>query len=835
MARPPPDHAQTAEQVLAAHRVTPAGLESGEAVARRARWGSNALPAAASPSVLGRLGHQFASPLVLLLVAAAGLSALVGEVVDALVIGVILLANAMLGVLQELRADRALEALASMLQPTVRVRRDGSLRELEARVLVPGDVVELSGGDRIPADVRWIESAGLEVDESVLTGESVPVLKSCEPVPVDAPLHDRSSMGFQATDVVAGSAVAVVVGVGRHTAFGGVAALAESAASPPTPLQRQLTRVGRQLGLLAVGMSVAIGLGGWVVGQAGLDMLFTAVSLAVAAVPEGLPAVVTLTLAFGVRRLATRHVLSRRLEAAETMGAATVICTDKTGTLTEGKMMVREVWTPDQRLEVTGQGYEINGDFFGSDGAPAVLGPSAHRALQAGLDCNQAGLERGADGVVRAIGSPTEAALVVVATKAALTQAASTIVVPFDSRSKRMVVSVAGRRVMKGAPEIVLPLCALDTADRRGAEAVAAAWGGRGLRTLAVAEGDDGQATLLGLFGIFDPPRPEVAGAIASAHTAGIDVIIVTGDARTTARGIADQIGHTGQIIARATPEDKLRLVQRLQSEGHVVAMTGDGVNDAPALDQADVGIAMGIRGTDVARASADIVLTDDHFASIVGGIEEGRRQLDNIRKFVRYLLASNTGEVLAIGLNLLLGGPLLLLPVQILWMNLVTDGVTALALGLEPPEPDTMTRPPARPDASLLPTPALRTLAIAGAYLAVSSVFCFHVVWRATDDVALARTAAFTCLVVLEKVNVLNYRGLRTPLSRIGWLTNPWLLAAMGGTLLAQAVAVYAPPFQSWLHTAPLRSVDLGLIALLAVPVVVVPELVKTWRARAR
>ncbi|MBX2797544.1 MAG: cation-transporting P-type ATPase [Myxococcales bacterium] len=793
------------------------GLSEAEVAERRSQYGSNEIREARPTSLAERIGRQLSSPLVWILVAAAALSAVLGEVLDAVVVCAILLANAGLGIAQEFRADRALQALSEMLRPTARVRRQGAVVEVDARALVPGDVVELSAGDRIPADVRWLSAHALEVDESVLTGESVPVLKS---VSGEVREDERDeARGFQATDVVAGTAVAQVTATGMHTAFGRVAALADEAVTPATPLQRQMARVSRQLGVLALSTAAAIGGMGWLAGLDALEMLLTAVSLAVAAVPEGLPAVVTLTLALGVRRLARRHVLLRRLEAAETLGAATVVCTDKTGTLTEGRMVARRLWTPEGTYALgRGEGERMS-----------ARSPSASRALQAALDCSQAEVSRDDDGSSRAVGSPTEAALVLAALDVGLRRRAATVEIPFDSRTKRMTVRVGSERVTKGAPEVVVELCALSDEVQGTVEELVETWGQEGLRMLAVAAGEDGTAALLGVFALLDPPRPEVAGAIAAARSGGVRVIVITGDAPSTARGVSHAIGHHGEVIARATPEDKLRLVERLQEEGEVVAMTGDGVNDAPALQQADVGVAMGIRGTDVARGSADIVLTDDHFASIVHGIAEGRRQLDNIRKFVRYLLASNTAEVLAIGLNLVLGGPVLLVPVQILWMNLVTDGVTALALGVEPPEPDVMARRPQEASEPLLSRRAFGTLLTVGIYMAVASVVCFHLAMERTGSLDVARTAAFTCLVVLEKANVFNYRALRTPLWRVGLFTNGWLLLAVAGTLTLQAGAVYLPPLQRLLHTAPLGGIELALIGALAVPMVLAPEVYKS------
>ena len=865
-----------------------AGLRTTESAHRLRRYGPNALSARSRTPWWHVFGRQFLSALIWILLIAAGISFAIGHTVDALTILVIVALNAILGFVQEWKAERALAALQHMLSPRCQVIRDGATMQVDARDVVPGDIVVLELGDRVPADMRIVESMDLATDESSLTGESDQVRKVSEAMPAGAGLADRHNMAWMGTLVAFGRGRGVVTATGMGSAFGQVAQMTQDVGREPTPLQRKLGRLGRALGLFACTVAALIALTGWLLGKDAVEMILTGISLAVAVVPEGLPAVVTITLALGVRTMARRQALIRRLPAAEALGAATVICTDKTGTLTKGEMTVKRVWTAARTFTATGTGYDPNGHFEADD---APIDPQAEPVLlallQAGQRCGNATVEQVA-GQWELTGQPTEGALAVAALKASLPavsgERSRVAEFPFDSARKRMTVVESGARgrvaLMKGAPEVVWDCCthvldgdearALTAEDQSRFDGALRQLAATGLRVLALAERklpQDGHLdvasvekglTLLGLAGLTDPPRAEVPAAIRQAQAAGIRVLVVTGDAAETARAVMAQIGlpvgrHvTGTdlddmddtaladaltestVFARTTPAHKLRIVEVLQGKGEIVGMTGDGVNDAPALKRADIGIAMGIRGTEVARGAADLVLLDDNFASIIHAIEEGRRQFGNIRKFVRYLLSSNTGEVLAIFFNLLLGGPLILLPVQILWMNLVTDGLTALALGAEPASHGTMQRPPRGPREPIIDRRGTVEIGGVGAYAALMTLVLYYV-YLAGDatQVALAQTMAFTGLIVAEKINVLNFRTLDLPLRRIGFFSNPWLLIALIVTVGLQICAVYVPFLQHALGTSPLRVQDWLLIVLAAVPIFIGPEWIKWWRLR--
>jgi len=823
------------------------------------------------------LGRQLTSPLVLILIAAAMVSAVVGEVLDAGVIVAIIVLNALLGFAQEWRAERALEALEQMLAPRSRVRRGGVEHDIEARELVPGDVVLLDEGDHVPADLRVLVQHRMRVDESSLTGESDSVSKSSDPVSSDAVLAERTSLLFLGTAVVHGSGEGVVVATGMHTQLGRIADLTSNVESEATPLQKRLARLGRQLGIASVGIAMLVVLVGVLGGREWGEMAMTGIALAVAVIPEGLPAAVTVTLALGVRAMLRRKALVRRLQASETLGSATVICTDKTGTLTENQMTVQRIWLPTSGVvEVEGAGYAPEGRFV-RDGHAIEVDDELARLLRGALENNHAELEQ-VDGEWHALGEPTEAALVVVARKAGLTRDDEHVgEVPFESSRKRMTTVV--RRgtnyvvMVKGAPETLIERAitcggaSLDSTKRRELLDVVDEIGRLGLRTLAFAEREldqlpddletvERELDLLGIVGIIDPPRAGVTQAIALARRAGIRTLMVTGDAPGTATAIAERIGLSTErvvsgaeldsldddalkellesdvLFARSSPEQKLRIVKALQAGGEVVAMTGDGVNDAPALQRAEIGIAMGQRGTEVARRAADLVLTDDNYASIVRAVEEGRRQYDNIQKFVRYLLSSNVGEVFAIGINVLIGGPLILLPAQILWTNLLTDGVTALALGAEPVEPDAMSRPPRERGEGILTRSALLSVLGLGAFQGAVALWLFHDGLARGLGTDHARTLAFTGLVMVEKINVFNFRALREPIHRIGWTTNPWLLLAWLSMLLLQLAVVYVPFLQNALHTVPLTLDDWGRVFAIAIWVWVVPEAYKALRS---
>ncbi len=869
-------HAEPAEAVVLRLETDPAkGLAAEEAERRLQRYGPNRLQAHRRERWYQVLARQFLDVLIAILLIAAVISFAIGETGDAVTILAIVVLNGILGFVQEWKAEKALEALAKMLTPRCKVIRDGGEREIPAAHLVPGDIVLLEIGDRVPADLRLLEAVNLKADESALTGESIPVHKDVPPVRVDAPLASRRSMVWMGTSITNGRGRGVVVATGMETEFGRIARLTQSIRAEATPLQRKLAVLGKQLGFVSVGISVVVAVAGWLLGKPLAEMFLTGVSLAVAVVPEGLPAVVTITLALGVRAMVRRRALLRRLQAAEALGAATVICTDKTGTLTQNQMTVRRIWLPAGEVEVTGGGYDPAGHFeVDGEKLDYRRRPDLLSLLEAGLVCNHAALHRDEEGWHER-GEPTEAALVVAAYKAWLSppvEEQTLTEFSFNSMRKRMTVirrKPDGRMAyVKGAPEVILERCThlldgsrvrpLTEEDRRAFERAYLGMAENGLRTLALArrklpeklpldeDAVERSLVLLGAVGIIDPPRPEVPAAIHTARQAGIRVVMITGDAAPTALAIARRIGLratravTGEelnrlddeallrlldgevLFARTTPEHKLRIVSLLQKLGEVVAMTGDGVNDAPALKKADIGIAMGRRGTDVARGAADMVLTDDNFASIVGAVEEGRRQYDNVQKFVRYLLSSNTGEVIAIFANILLGGPLILLPVQILWMNLVTDGMTAVALGLEPVEEGVMQRPPRAAMEPVLDRIGALVILAVGGYIGGATLWIFHHYLASGDRDAevLAQTVAFTAIILLEKMNVFNFRSLRAPMPVIGFFTNPWVLGAWALTIGLQVCAVYLPFLQRLLHTTPLGWSDWGVILLVAFPV---------------
>ena len=857
-------------------RTAPAqGLATADVEALRARHGWNELPRQKPPSALVIFLRQFRGLLVLILAAAAAIAFALDERIDALAILLVLALNAVLGFVQEWRAETALDALRSMLSPVAVVMRDGVETEIPAREIVPGDLVVIATGEAVPADLRLTAGTDLSADESVLTGESVPVAKG-----VGA--EGDEGLLFAGTALVAGRAEGLAQATGLATRFGTVAKLTGEVGEKQTNLQKRLGQLARQIGVASLLIAALVVGVGWLYGRPAFEMFMTGLSLAVAMVPEGLPAVVTITLALGASAMARKHALARRLQAVETLGAASVICTDKTGTLTENEMTVTFFWTPSRAYTVTGEGYDPTGH-IASDGTRvrASDDPVLAAALETALVCTHATLRREGPGWTM-IGDPTEGALVALALKGwapEVSQGRRLTEQPFSSERKRMSVLAreeGGYRLhVKGAPEVVLErserclgpdgAVPLDAETRSRIEAEYADMAGQGLRVLALASREAGAGdieetglTFIGLAGMIDPPRREVADAIAEAQAAGIRVVMITGDGPRTAAAVAEQVGlgrpsviepaeldgldaealserlTEDVLFARSRPEHKLMIVEALQARGQIVAMTGDGVNDAPALKRADIGVAMGIRGTEVSKSAADLILLDDNFATIVGAIAEGRRQFDNVRKFVRYLLCSNAGEVLAILANLALGGPLVFLATQILWMNLVTDSATAVALGLEKSEPDQMRRGPRQPDEPILGQNGLILILCFGVYTASASLFLFYTLLPISTD--LARTAAFTGMVVFEKFSVFAFRSLTRPVTSIGWFSNRVLIIAFSFSLLAQIAAVYWTPLQTLLRTVPLDTDHWLMIAALALPLLIVPEAVKAvWQRRAQ
>lgn len=841
------------------------GLTQSQVLKARAAAGWNELPQTKTIGPVRVMVRQFSSFLVVILIIAAAVALALGEMIDAATIGLVVVLNAVLGFVQEWKAETALSSLRKLLSPQAMVLRDGQEQLVPAREIVPGDLLVLTPGAKIAADAVMVRATDLRVDESILTGESMPVSKALE--------DDRNQV-FAGTAVTSGRAEARVSAIGSLTEFGRIAHLTGAVGPKTTNLQKKLGQLARQLGLAALLVAAGVSGLGLLLGRDPFEMAMTGLSLAVAMVPEGLPAVVTITLALGATAMVRQNALARRLQAVETLGAASVICTDKTGTLTENKMTATQVWTLDQTYGVTGTGYDPAGHIeTGGKRVRAKDDPVLEALLETGLHCSHARLVPAGKNWTM-VGAPTEGALVTLAYKgwcALPTEQRVLAEIPFSSARKRMSVlyqSPEGVQVLtKGAPEQILDICTrvlthagerpLDAAAKEAIQSAYNDMAAQGQRVMALAsrpapkqEIAEEEMTFLGLVGLIDPPRAEVREAIRQAKSAGIRIVMITGDSPITAGAIAGQLSmdvtqqltgaeldaldeaelkevlHEGVLFARTKPEQKMRIVAALQELDQIVAMTGDGVNDAPALKQADIGVSMGVRGTDVARDASDLVLLDDNFATIVRAIGEGRRQFANVQKFVRYLLSSNAGEVIALVVNIAIGGPLVFLATQILWMNLVTDGVTAVALGLEKAEPDQMSRPPRRKHSAILGLSGVVTIIALGTYTGLSSLWIF---FQLLDQgVELARTTAFTAMVVFEKVSVFAFRSLRLSSFRIGWFSNPFLLAALALTLGAQVLAVYWPPLQVLLRTVPIGMAEWQWILVFSVPIIVVPELIK-------
>jgi P-type Ca2+ transporter type 2C len=794
-----------------------AGLSSAEAQRRLTQFGANEIRREQTTTPLTLLVRQFASPVIWLLLAATVLSAALGEVLDAIAIGAIVILNAVIGFFQEYRAERAVMALRSMTAPRARVMRDGHSIMVSAATIVPGDLLVLEAGDVAAADARLHTAHVLTTNEAPLTGESTPVEKTTAPTESDTPLAERHDFVFMGTSVATGTGLAEVIATGMQTELGRIAHLLSTAEESVTPLQRRLARVSQTLLYICGGIVAVVALAGVLRGWPVIQVFMAAVSLAVAAVPEGLPAVVTIALAVGVQRMAARHVLIRRLPAVETLGCATVICTDKTGTLTTGVMRVRELW--------------------GRDHTDLLLAAAACCDAEIGRD--------GRGGV----GDPTELAILVAAAERGIYRGEierthpRVAEVPFDSVLKRMSIERAnGRLYIKGAVESVMPLCVtgVDGASRANIQMAEG-----GLRILAVAvapAGSEGRASLLGLIGIADPPRTEAIEAVAAARAAGITTVMITGDHAVTARAIARELGILSSrdvekdvVHARATPEDKIRIVREWKARHAVVAMTGDGVNDAPALREAHIGIAMGVTGTEVTREASHMILADDNFASIVAAIREGRGIFDNIRKTLVYLLSGNTAE-LTVMLAAALGGlPLPLLPLHLLWINVITDGLPALALVVDPPEADVLQRPPRLPDEPMLGRAEWQFIITTGLLQAISVLAVF--VWALNArDLVEARNLAFSVLVFGELFRAFAARSTTRVFWEVGAFTNLQLLAVVVFSVLVQLGIHHIPVAQAVLEIGPLSAADCVLTLLVAlgpVTLIEVAKLARRWQVR--
>jgi Ca2+-transporting ATPase len=848
------------------------GLDGAEAERRRRMLGLNVLTPRKGRSPLVRFLLQFHQPLIYVLLVSAAITAFLGAWVDSSVISGVVLVNAVTGYIQEAKAETAIAALARIVTTSATVLRAGRKTRIPSAELVPGDIVLLAAGDKVPADLRLHHVRELAVDESALTGESLPVAKQTAPLAPDTPVADRTDMAYAGSLVVAGGGSGIVVATGDATETGRISRLMGEAEPLSTPLTRRIERFSRVLLYAIFGLAALTFALGLLRGQSIFEMFMAAVALAVGAIPEGLPAAVTVTLAIGVERMARRRAIIRRLPAVETLGSTTVICTDKTGTLTQNQMTVQEIFAGGGRYAVSGVGYGPAGEIL-QQGGPAAIAGALRECLLAGVLCNDSSLEQ-KGGRWMVAGDPTEGALIVAARKGGMDRDALARAfprldsIPFESRRQYM--ATLHRRdgeavvYLKGAVERVLERCGamLDgegresPLERQRIEEAAAEMAAAGLRVLAFARGraDPGTESLehrqvaadlvfLGLQGMIDPPRPEAVAAVETCRQAGIAVKMITGDHAVTAGAVARKMGigaadgglniltgrqlaalDDGQLVqavretavfARIEPEQKLRLVKAFQAQGEVVAMTGDGVNDGPALRQADIGVAMGLAGTEVAREAADMILTDDNFASIEAAVEEGRGVFDNLTKFIVWTLPTNFGEGLVITAAIVAGAALPILPVQILWINMTTAVLLGLTLAFEPIEAGIMRRPPRRPETPILSRElALRILSV-GALLLIGAFGLFLWELERGSPVAVARTAAANVFVVGETFYLFNCRSMTRSMFGLGVFSNRWLVAGVILMLLLQLAFTYLPVMNAWFRTAPIGAATWLRIAL--------------------
>lgn len=806
----------------------PEGLSASQVKKQQKKYGPNTLPPPPKRSGAALFFGQYKDLLTLILLAATAVSLLLGEWMDAVTIGIIVLCNGILGFIQEFRTEKTLEALQALSAPTAQVLREGVPVTVPAQEVTVGDILLLEAGCRVAADGVVLESIGLSAEESLLTGEAEAVSKQAADLPYpENELHQPGRV-YMGSTIAAGRGRALVTHIGSHTQMGAIAGMLKQTQSPPTPLQQRLSKLGRWIALGCVGICGAVSLIGLIRGEDPLSMLLTGLSLAVAAVPEGLPAIVTISLAIAVKRMVKQNALVRKLPSVEALGTVNVICTDKTGTLTQNKMKVTHLYDLSEICTLD-----------------APLTPAGKELIGKTAAClNVAQTKEGFQG------DPTETALAECAQTLGIYYPGQRLgEIPFDSKRRRMTVAQfwEGRRILitKGAPEAVIPYCTrwggeeipFTERDRRAVFAAAEAMSQKGLRVLAAAwrpqqEGELGEQDLilLGLVGLSDPPRPEVKQAVEDCRTGGIRTVMITGDHALTAKAIAAQVGidqnakpitgqklermddasleeavKTATVFARVTPAHKLRIVKALQKSGSRVAMTGDGVNDAPAVKQAEVGVAMGQGGTDVTRQAADLVLLDDNFATLAKAVKEGRVIYQNIRKFIRYLISCNIGEVCCMLFSMLMGWPVVLLPIQILFVNLLTDGLPAMALGLDPAEDGVMHRPPRNPKEGVFSDGLGFTVAVRGVAIALSTLASFSVVWGQTGDLTLARTGALFTLIFTQLMNVFECKSETLPFWKIHLGNNKKLILAALSSLTCLILVMALPVFQGIFHTGML------------------------------
>jgi len=877
-------HAIDLQEVLKRLEVSEEGLTSEEAARRLEEVGPNALEMEESSGPLRLLLRQVRNPLIYLLAGATVLSLFIGHVIDAAVIIGVIVLNTLLGFIQEWRAEGALAALRRLASPHARVLRDGRPKEIDAAEVVPGDILFLETGDRVAADARLLSAEELQVDESAFTGESEPVSKNPEVVDQNTPVADRKNMVYMSTSVTGGRGRAVVVATGMRAEIGKIAAQVRATGREETPLQKRLHKLGIVLGIAGITLAAFVFGLGLLRGYKLMEMLMFSVAVAVSAIPEGLPAVISVTLALGVRRMAARNAIIRRLSAVETLGSTTVICSDKTGTITKNQMTVKMIWAGGRTYELTGDGYNPEGEIKAKDGDKIEeLPDDLKKLLEIGLYCNNAAVkEKEGQWVVE--GNPSEGALIVAAMKARLEKASEKeerlSEIPFSSEAKYMATlhpdTESGGRVayIKGAPEKIMEFCShvlkdgqpveLNDELRKEIEKINEELASKALRVMAGAyreiqgkdkleRSDVEQGLILaGFWGMLDPPREESIKAVKEAREAGIRPVMITGDHAVTALAIAKKVGIvnggkvvTGQeidemekpalaraaleqgVFARVTPAHKLKILESLKAQGQVVAMTGDGVNDAPALKGADIGVAMGISGTEVAKEAADMILTDDNFATIVHAVEEGRIIYNNLRRVIFFLLSTNLGEILTLMAALIIGLDLPLTAVMVLWVNLVTDGACTVPLGVEPGHKDILKQPPRNPKEFIINRIIALRMALLTPIMAAGTIGMF---WFAKENGGLeyARTIAFTTLAAFQWFQAFNARSTFNSIFSVGLFTNRWLLLGVGVAIILQIGAVHLPMGQTLFGTTGLSFSDWILIVLVSSSIWVADELYK-------